>query len=209
MTLRSMTLTDFVAELASSSPAPGGGSIAALGGALAAGLASMVGELTVGREKYADVQDEMTRVKDEAKKVAAELLELIDRDTDAFNAYMAALKLPKGTDEEKAARREAMQQAAKGSVEVPLRTLELCAAAARLALSAIRHGNANAVTDAASAGQFARAAAMSAAYNVRINLLSIKDEVYVTERRLAVADLLGSVESDMGSISETIEKALA
>ena len=209
MALHTMTLPDFVAELASSSPAPGGGSIAALGGALAAGLASMVGELTVGREKYAAVQDEMTRVKDEAKKVAAELLELIDRDTDAFNAYMAAIKLPKDTDEQKAARREAMQLAAKGTAEVPLRTLALAAQAARLALSAIRYGNANAVTDAASAGQFARAAAMSAAYNVRINLMSIKDEQYVTERRLAVADLLGSVESDVESISEAIEKALA
>ena len=105
--LHTMTLPDFVAELASSSPAPGGGSIAALGGALAAGLSSMVGELTVGREKYAAVQEEMTRVKDEAKTLAAELLELIDRDTDAFNAFMAAMKLPKATDEEKVARREA------------------------------------------------------------------------------------------------------
>ena len=137
MALHTMTLPDFVAELASSSPAPGGGSIAALGGALAAGLASMVGELTVGREKYAAVQDEMTRVKDEAKKVAAELLELIDRDTDAFNAFMAAMKLPKNTDEEKAARKAAMQQAAKGTVEAPLCTLNLCAKAASLALEAV------------------------------------------------------------------------
>ena len=169
----------------------------------------MGGELTVGREKYAAVQDEMTRVKDEAKTLAAELLELIDRDTDAFNAFMAAMKLPKATDEEKAARREAMQQAAKGTVEVPLRTLTLCAKAASLALAAIRMGNTNAVTDAASAGQFARAAAMSAAYNVRINLLSIKDEAFVNEKRLAVAELLGSVETDMDQISEAIEKALA
>ena len=209
MVLHTMTLPAFVAELASSSPAPGGGSIAALGGALAAGLASMVGELTVGREKYAAVQDEMTRVKDEAKKVAAELLELIDRDTDAFNAFMAAMKLPKNTDEEKAARKAAMQQAAKGTVEAPLCTLNLCAKAASLALEAIRMGNTNAVTDAASAGQFARAAAMSAAYNVRINLLSIKDEQYVSEKRLAVAELLSSVETDMDQISEVIEKALA
>ena len=169
----------------------------------------MVGELTVGREKYAAVQDEMTRVKDEAKKVAAELLELIDRDTDAFNAFMAAMKLPKNTDEEKAARKAAMQQAAKGTVEAPLCTLNLCAKAASLALEAIRMGNTNAVTDAASAGQFARAAAMSAAYNVRINLLSIKDEQYVSEKRLAVAELLSSVETDMDQISEVIEKALA
>ena len=207
--LHTMTLPEFVSELASSSPAPGGGSVGALGGALAAGLASMVGELTVGREKYAAVQDEMTRVKDEAKKVAAELLELIDRDTDAFNAFMAAMKLPKDTDEQKAARKAAMQAAAKGAVEAPLRTLTLSAQAAHLALAAIRMGNSNAVTDAASAGQFARAAAMTAAYNVRINLPLVKDEAFVAEKRLAVAELLGSVETDMDQISEAIEKALA
>ena len=207
--LHTMTLPEFVSELASSSPAPGGGSVGALGGALAAGLASMVGELTVGREKYAAVQDEMMRVKDEAKKVAAELLELIDRDTDAFNAFMAAMKLPKDTDEQKAARKAAMQAAAKGAVEAPLRTLTLSAQAAHLALAAIRMGNSNAVTDAASAGQFARAAAMTAAYNVRINLPLVKDEAFVAEKRLAVAELLGSVETDMDQISEAIEKALA
>ena len=207
--LHTMTLPEFVSELASSSPAPGGGSVGALGGALAAGLASMVGELTVGREKYTAVQDEMTRVKDEAKKVAAELLELIDRDTDAFNAFMAAMKLPKDTDEQKAARKAAMQAAAKGAVEAPLRTLTLSAQAAHLALAAIRMGNSNAVTDAASAGQFARAAAMTAAYNVRINLPLVKDEAFVAEKRLAVAELLGSVETDMDQISEAIEKALA
>ncbi len=209
MTLHAMPLPDFVAELASSSPAPGGGSVGALGGALAAGLVSMVGELTVGREKYAAVGDEMARVKDEAKTLAAELLEMIDRDTDAFKAYMAALKLPKDTDERKAARKAALQDAAKSAVEAPLRTLELSARAATLALTAIRLGNRNAVSDAAAAGQFARAAAMTAAYNVRINLPLVADGEFVAKKKAAVAELLGSVETDVALIGEAIEEALA
>ncbi len=209
MTPRAMTLPDFVAELASPSPAPGGGSVGALGGALAAGLVSMVGGLTVGREKYAAASAEMARVRDEAKAAAAELLELIDRDAAAFGAYMAALKLPKATDAQKAERARAMRSAAKGAVEAPLRTLELSARAARLALTAIRLGNRNAVSDAAAAGQFARAAAITAAYNVRINLPLVKDDRFVAEKRAAVAELLCSVETDIGRIGEAIEKALA
>lgn len=208
MTLHTLSLPDFVGELASSSPAPGGGSAAALGGALAAGLASMVGELTAGRAKYAAVQEDMDRIRAEGKAAAAELLELIDRDAAAFDAYMAAMKLPKDTNENKAARRAAMQNAAKGAVEAPLHTLTLCARAASLALTAISEGNTNAVTDAAAAGQFARAAALTAAYNVRINLPLVKDEAFVAGVRARMAALLADVERDTARIAEIIEKAL-
>ena len=136
MILHEMTLPAFVEELASNSPAPGGGSIAALGGALAAGLVSMVGELTRGREKYAAAQADMELLCAKGKEYAATLLKLIDEDTAAFNDFMAAMKLPKDTDEQKAARRAAMQEAAKGTVEAPLRTLNLCAEVAKLALVA-------------------------------------------------------------------------
>lgn len=209
MILREMTIPAFVEELASSSPAPGGGSIAALGGALAAGLSSMVGELTLGRAKYAAVQGDMEALAARGKEIASKLLLLIDEDTDAFNAFMAAMKLPKDTDEQKAVRKEAMQKAAKGTAEVPLKTLGLCVQASKLALEAIEKGNANAVTDAATAGQFARAAALAASYNVRVNLLSIKDEAFVAEKRAVVAALMLEVESVTAAISVTIEKALS
>ncbi len=209
MVLHEMTLPDFLNELASSSPAPGGGSIAALGGSLAAGLASMVGELTRGREKYSSVQDEMILLCDRGKDLAAKLLNLIDEDTEAFNAFMAAMKLPKDTDDQKAARKAAMQEAAKGTAEVPLRTLELCAQAEELALLAIQKGNSNAVTDAASAGQFARAAAASAAYNVRINLKSIADAAYAEEKLAQTRAVLNRTEKAFAELNATIEKALS
>ena len=208
MELHKMSLPDFTAELASGSPAPGGGSVAALGGALAAGLASMVGELTRGREKYAAVQGDMEQLCVRGKELARQLLELIDRDTAAFAAYLAALKLPKETEEDKSVRRAAMQAAAKKTVEVPLHTLELCAEAGELALTAIREGNANAVSDAAAAGQFAHAAAVSAAYNVRINLPGVKDPAFVSEKLAACRAALERSGRTLGRIEEAIESAL-
>jgi glutamate formiminotransferase/formiminotetrahydrofolate cyclodeaminase len=208
MELHKMSLPDFTAELASGSPAPGGGSVAALGGALAAGLASMVGELTRGREKYAAVQGDMEQLCVRGKELARQLLELIDKDTAAFAAYLAALKLPKETEEDKSVRRAAMQAAAKKTVEVPLHTLELCAEAGELALTAIREGNANAVSDAAAAGQFAHAAAVSAAYNVRINLPGVKDPAFVSEKLAACRAALERSGRTLGRIEEAIESAL-
>lgn len=209
MKLSGTTVTAFVDELASASPAPGGGSIAALGAALAAGLTSMVGELTVGREKYKDAQEDMEDLRSEGKVGASKLLDLMEKDTDAFNSFMDAMKLPKDTDELKKTRSEAMQKAAKGTVEVPMRTLTLCAEIEKMALLAAQKGNANAVTDAGTAGQFARAAAISAAYNVRVNLFSIKDAEYVADARAKVAALLDDIETTARELSDHLEKALS
>jgi formiminotetrahydrofolate cyclodeaminase len=208
MELHTLTIPDFTRELASKSAAPGGGSVAALGGALAAGLVSMVGELTLGREKYAAVQDDMERLCRLGKELASQLLELIDEDTAAFAAYLAALKLPRETDQQKAERRVAVQDAAKKTVTVPLHTLELCAETAELALTAIKEGNVNAVSDAASAGQFAHAAAVSAAYNVRINLPSVKDPVFAQEKTAACTAALERADRALRGIEEAIENAL-
>lgn len=209
MRLSEMTVTAFTEELASSSPAPGGGSIAALGAALAAGLTSMVGELTSGREKYKDAQEDMDALRARGKELAAALLKLMEDDTESFNGFMAALKLPKETDEQKQVRRDAMQAAAKVTVEVPMRTLALCAEAAQMAVVAAAKGNTNAVTDAGTAGQFARAAAVSAAYNVRINLMSIKDAQYVEETRAKMNALLEATEKTFAEVSARLEEALA
>lgn len=179
--LSEKTVTEFTKELASDSPAPGGGSVAALTGALAAALSAMVGRLTVGKEKYKDAWAVMEKVRDEADTLSITLMDLMEKDTDAFNAYMAAMKLPKDTDEAKAARKEAMQNAAKESTSVPLRSMECCLEAAKLGELAARHGNPNALSDAGSAVLLAKAGGRAAMYNVLINLSGIGDSTFVEQ----------------------------
>lgn len=179
--LSEKTITGFTKELASDSPAPGGGSVAALTGALAAALSAMVGRLTVGKEKYKDGWAVMEKVRDEADALSVTLLDLMEKDTDAFNTYMAAMKLPKDTDEAKAARKEAMQNAAKESTSVPLRSMECCLEAAKLGELAARHGNPNALSDAGSAVLLAKAGGRAAMYNVLINLSGIGDAAFVEQ----------------------------
>jgi glutamate formiminotransferase/formiminotetrahydrofolate cyclodeaminase len=208
MKLSELTVKGFVEELASDSPAPGGGSVAALVASLGAALTSMVGSLTVGKEKYRDNWEDMEEVRTEGNELHARLLELMEADTEAFNAFMAAMKLPKGTDEEKAARREAMQQATRGAIDVPLNTLHCCVGLVGLAATAADKGNPNAVTDAGTAAVLARAAAVSAAYNVRINLMGLKDEAFVAQTKDEIATLLADIETRVAAVEETIEIAL-
>lgn len=179
--LAEKTVAEFAQELASDSPAPGGGSVAALTGALAAALAAMVGRLTVGKEKYKDGWAVMEKVRDDADALSRTLLDLMEDDTDAFNAYMAAMKLPKDTDEARAARKDAMQHAAKKSTAVPLRSMECCLEAARLGELAARHGNPNALSDAGSAVLLAKAGGRAAMYNVLINFSGISDSAFVEQ----------------------------
>lgn len=174
---------------ASDAPAPGGGSISALAGALGAALASMVASLTLGKKGYEDVQEEMTALSAEGKALMDELLAAMDADTEAFNGYMAALALPKSTDEEKAARREAMQKGLKEAALVPLATARLAARVFPLAEAAVRRGNKNAVTDGMVAALTARSAVLGSLLNVRINLASIRDEAFVAEQKAACAEL--------------------
>ncbi|MBE5901815.1 MAG: cyclodeaminase/cyclohydrolase family protein [Lachnospiraceae bacterium] len=179
--MKDMTVEAFCALTESNEPAPGGGSVAALAGALAASLAGMVANLTIGREKYADVEDEMKVMEASASALAKELLDGILKDSESFNQYMDALKLPKGTDEEKAARREAMQEGLKAAAVVPLENAKLAYEAMDYAELAVKKGNPNAVTDGKTAMMMARTAVLAAGYNVKINLESIKDEEFVAK----------------------------
>lgn len=183
MNFEKQTIQLFLDELASDAPAPGGGSVAALGAALGAALATMVANLTVGREKYKESWDAMAGARDRSEPMRKRFVELMNEDTEAFNAYMAAMKLPKETDEEKAARRSAMEKASKGATKVPLETLELCVSLAETAHTAMLNGNPNAASDAGVAALYAQAAGKAAALNVRINLPSIKDETFAAEVR--------------------------
>lgn len=179
MNLQDMTLTGFCAETISSSPAPGGGSIAALCGALAASLAGMVASLTIGKKGYEEKEGEMLALKEKALSLQQSLLLAIEEDASSFNGYMAALKLPKDTEEQKAIRRDAMQQGLKEAAQVPMRTAELAAEIFPLAAFVVQNGNKNALSDGLVSAMSARTAILSALLNVKINLASIKDEAFV------------------------------
>lgn len=196
--LKNLSVEEFVSVTASDAPAPGGGSVAALAGALGAALAEMVTNLTIGKEKYADVEAEMKELSAKAAEVRNELIEGIQKDTESFNQYMAALKLPKGTDEEKAVRREAMQNGLKAAAKVPLEVAETAAKIFPIAEVVVKRGNSNAVTDGLVAAMMARTAVIGALFNVKINLGSIKDEAFVAELAAKVAELEKlAVESEM------------
>ncbi len=180
---------DFLEDLASASPTPGGGSAAAYAAAMGAALVAMMARLTLGKKKYADVEEEMQAILAQAESLRAALTRAVEEDAAAFEAVMAAFKLPKGTDEEKKARAQAIQEATLRAARVPLETARRAVEVMALAERAASLGNVNAVTDAASGAAMARAALTAASYNVRVNLSALKDEAAVAEMRAALTDL--------------------
>ena len=181
MKLVEQRVIDFVAATASKEPTPGGGAIAALTAATGAALAEMVANLTFGKKGYEAVQPEMEELQAKAEAIRKRMLELSQADADVFNIFMNSLGLPKNTDEEKAARTAAIQQAYKDAAMVPFEIGELANQIFDLAELASRKGNQNLITDGIIAAINARAAVKSAFLNVRINLSGIKDESFVAE----------------------------
>lgn len=181
MKLVEQRVIDFVAATASKEPTPGGGAIAALTAATGAALAEMVANLTVGKKGYEAVQPEMKALQVKAEEIRNRMLELSQADADVFNIFMKALGLPKNTDEEKAIRTEAIQQAYKDAAMVPFEIGGLANQIFDLAELASCKGNQNLITDGIIAAINARAAVKSAFLNVRINLSGIKDESFVAE----------------------------
>lgn len=182
--LVSMVTSRFVDEVSTESPAPGGGSVSALMGSLAAALAVMVANLTVGKKGYEHAWADLAGTAVEGQRIKDALLRAVDEDTDAFNRVMDAMRLPKGTPEQAAAREDAIDAANRQAAEVPLRTARLCLDALRLAHAAAARGNRNSASDAGVAALAARAGAEGAVLNVRINLNAISDEAF----RAACAD---------------------
>ena len=179
--LAALTVRDFVDEVSRDSPAPGGGSVAALAGALAAGLSSMVANLAINQQGFEETSAELDELACEAQSIGYRLVRNIDTDTDAFNEVLTARRLPRKTAGQKAAREAAIQAGFKAASRVPLRTAELCLDAARLATRVARLGKAASVTDAGVAGLMACAGVEGAVYNVRINLPSIDDPDFRVE----------------------------
>lgn len=174
-----MTIGGFVDALAAQTSTPGGGGAAAVTGSMAASLVSMVIQFTVGRKKYAEVEEEFQGLLVQSEALRNELVALADADVEAFTGVAATYSMPRETDDEKAARTEAMQAALKHAAEVPYVTAEKCLAVIRLAEPVGAKGNANVVSDAATAIYLADAALKSAIANVNVNLKLIKDEGYV------------------------------
>ncbi len=181
------TVREFLDGLASNAPTPGGGSAAALAGALGAGLVSMVCQFTVGREKYADVDADVRRVLERAEELRAELQRAVDEDIAAYGGYARASGMPRETDDEKRERDAALQGALRESTEVPMRVAEWCAEVQELALEAAEKGNVYLISDAAVGAELAAAAGISAELNVRLNAGGLEDQGFV-ERYLDRAE---------------------
>jgi formiminotetrahydrofolate cyclodeaminase len=188
--LTGKTLTDFMDALSSSAPAPGGGSVAALSGTMGAALVSMVCNLTLGKKKYADVEQEITELVEQSEALRHKLLELLEADVEAYTGVSQAYKLPKETDEEKTARSAAIQEALKGATVVPLQIAEACAQVLDLCTPAAEKGNIYAVSDAGVAALMAEAGLRSAALNVLINTHAIKDKDFAGKMEQKLNDLL-------------------
>ncbi len=188
--LVSMAVDRFVDEVSSESPAPGGGSVAALAGGLAAGLTAMVANLTVGKKGYEAAWDELSDLAERAQALKDRLVRAVDEDTEAFNAAMAAMRMPKGTPEERAARDAALEAGYQQAAAVPLATARACLEAIDLAHLVAAKGNRTSASDAGVAALMGRAGVEGAVLNVLINLDSVKDEPFTRACR-AETDELG------------------
>jgi len=208
MKLVELLTREFVEKVASEAPAPGGGSVSALAGALAAALCAMVARLTLGKEKYRDTWQEMEQVRDSADALMRRLLELVDEDTAAYNQVLSAFKLPRDNEAQKTARHAAIRSATQKATAVPMETLRSVTELLSMAEAAVEKGNPNCLSDAGVAAHLIRAAASGAAYNVRINLSALDDQRLSTQMKSETAELLSRVMSAVAKLQETLNKRL-
>lgn len=200
-----MDLRDFANELSSDSPAPGGGSVAALAGALGSALTSMVANLTVGKKEYQKNRGEMKEVAVDAQKYKDALLRAIDRDTDAFNNLMNAFRLPKKTDEQIVKKEQAIEAATKEACLVPLDVMKNSLEVLKLAQVVAERGNENAASDAGVASLMARSAVEGAGLNVKINLPGINDAEFVEKMKTEVKNLIAEANNLQNKIIEAVD----
>ncbi len=181
MNLQDLTLKQFLEKTANNEPVPGGGSISALHGAIAAALTEMLANITIGKKNYSAVEETMKLNATKASALRTEFLTDIDRDAEAYNLVFQAFRLPKDTDEQKVLRSEKIQEATKVAAMVPMEVAERAFELLDLIGETTRKGNKNAITDGCVAMMTCRTAVLGALLNVRINLASIKDERFVKE----------------------------
>mgnify|MGYP002597233894 CR=1 FL=1 len=183
MKLADMTVTGFADTVASDAPAPGGGSCAALYGSIGAALTAMVGGLTQGRKKYAEYAEHAAEVEKKGNELKTRLLDVMDRDTEAFNVVSAAFGMPKATDEEKAARSAAIQEGLKGCTKTPFEMMELAAETLELTAELLGKTNDSAASDLGVSALSMRAAIQGAWLNVLINIGSLKNKELAEDYR--------------------------
>jgi len=186
---------EFIQELSTNSPAPGGGSVSALAGALGAALSSMVAALTHEKKELLDLKPEMDEIGIEAQNLKDRLSFLVDEDTNAFNKVMDANRLSATNDKEQSAKNQAIEIANKYAIEIPLETAKKCFRVIELANTLVEKGNPNSVSDAGVAAEVALAGVSGACMNVLINLTSVEDETYCDDMRNKVEDIMEKAES--------------
>ena len=179
--LTDLTVKGLLDVTAGKEPVPGGGSISALSGSIAAALTEMVAGLTIGKKKYAEVEEQMKQLAERVQQIRQQLILDVDRDSEAYNVVFAAFQMPKETDEEKAARSAQIQEATKIAANVPMEVARRVYSLLSDIEEVVSNGNQNAVTDGCVAMMSARNAIIGALFNVRINLTSIKDEQFVAD----------------------------
>ena len=200
-----MSVENFLAQTASKNPVPGGGSIAAISAGLSAALIQMVANLTIGKKGFEEVETQMIRISELAEVHRVRFIKFIDEDSEAFNKVMGSFKLPKETEDEKKLRSVAIQEGFKYAALVPLEIAKNAFELMDLAKVVISKGNQNAVTDGAVATMMARTAVLSALYNVKINLGSIKDVAFVADVSKQVEELESKVSLAEKSILDTVK----
>ena len=209
--LVSMPVDRFLDEVSSDSPAPGGGSVAALAGSLSAGLSAMVANLTVGKKGYEKEWQDLSDIAETAQLVKDKLTRAVDEDTEAFNGVMAAMRMAKGTPEQQAARDEALEAGYQAATRVPLQTAMSCLEALRISLVVAHKGNVNSASDAGVAALVARAGVEGAVLNVLINLGSVKDAAFrercVTDTESFVLEATHLCEKVIARVKGTFKKA--
>jgi formiminotetrahydrofolate cyclodeaminase len=206
--IKDQSIQVFLNELASKTSTPGGGSAAAIMGAMGAALVSMVCNLTIGKKNYAEVEEELRSVLARAEAVRERLTDMIQADVEVFNQVMSAYGLPKDTEEQKAARSHAIQVALKAATEVPLDCVRACRETIKLSQIVAEKGNLNVISDAGVAVLAAYAALRSAALNVYVNAKGIKDEAFVKARLAELEKILEGMDTLTESIYQRIKDKL-
>ena len=202
------SLGAFLDDLSSSTPAPGGGAVAALAGALGSALTSMVCNLTLGKKKYAEVQEDLTKILAASERLRATFTQLVDRDTAAFNKVVEAYGLPKDTDDQKALRSVAIEEGTKEATLVPLEVMKHCIDALALAEEVASKGNVSSISDAGVSALMLHAACEAAALNVKINLNSLADSDFVGWKLDEVGSLLSTSRMMLEEVQSIVEEKM-
>ena len=202
-------IADYLADAASDKPAPGGGSVSALAGALAASMGEMAANFTTGRKKFKDVQPEISQSLERLTACRAKLLALMDADVGVYQDVSVAYGMPKGTEQESAARAEAIQNALQEAMKVPLSVMLQCAVVSEIAACLVRIANPNLITDVGVSAILAEAACAAAALNVEVNLKFIKDPAVAQRVRPEIAEIIQKTAECRGAVERAVHHHLS